>query len=51
METILGIFMFYSWIHGALIIFKKIKDTTQYENAVLIAGLVAFGLFVLGSIS
>ena len=43
--------MFYAWIHSTVIIFKKTKDTTGYENGVMIAGLVAFVLFVIGSLS
>jgi len=47
---ILGLAMIYSWIHGAIIVGKKIGKTTQYERVVLIFGLVAMVLFVLGSI-
>jgi hypothetical protein len=48
--TILGLIMIYSWVHGVVIIGRKIKDTTTYENVVLIIGLVALVLFVLGSL-
>lgn len=49
LEVILGLAMIYSWIHGAIIIGKKIKDTTQYENVVLIFGVIAFALYVIGT--
>jgi hypothetical protein len=41
--------MFYTWIHSVIIISKKTKDTTKYERVVMIAGLVAFILFMIGS--
>ena len=50
METIVGLAMFYAWIHGVIIVVKKTKDVTLYESAVLIAGLVAFLLFLIGSL-
>lgn len=49
-DTVLGLVMIYSWIHGVIIICKKTENTTKYEKAVLIAGLVGITLFVLGSI-
>jgi len=51
MDTLLGIAMLYVWIHSTIIIFKKLGETTSYENVVLIAGLVAVILFVIGTIS
>lgn len=50
METILGVAMFYAWIHGGIIVAKKTENLTQYEKGVLIAGLAAFILFVIGSL-
>ena len=47
-ESILGLVMIYSWVHGAIIVGKKITGTTQYENIVLIVGVVAFALFLIG---
>lgn len=41
--------MIYAWVHGAIIIAKKIKETTQYENIVLIVGLIAFVLYIMGT--
>ena len=47
---ILGIVMFYSWAHGAIIVGKKVSNTTQYENVVLIFGFVTFIMYVIGSL-
>lgn len=49
METILGLAMLYAWIHGVIIVAKKTTGTTTYENSVLIAALVAFILYLAGS--
>lgn len=43
--------MIYVWVHGTIILFSKVKGTTQYESAVLIAGFVAFILYILGTIN
>lgn len=51
MELLLGLAMFYSWIHGAIIVGKKIKNLTQYEKVVLVFAVSAFALFVIGTIS
>jgi hypothetical protein len=48
--VILGLAMIYSWVHGAIIVGKKIQSTTQYENTVLIFGLITFALYVIGTI-
>lgn len=50
METILGLAMIYAWIHGTVIVFKKIKNLTQYEKVVLWFGFISFILFVIGSL-
>lgn len=47
-ESILGLVMIYSFIHGAVIVGKKITGTTKYENVVLIVGLVSMSLLLLG---
>jgi hypothetical protein len=39
----------YAFVHGAIIVGKKVQNTTPYENAVLIVGLVSLILLVLGS--
>ena len=51
METILGLIMIYAWIHGTVIIFQKIKETTTYEKVVLWAGFIAFALYLIGTLS
>ena len=51
MDTILGLAMFYAWIHGTVIIFKKITGLTDYEKAVLWFGLVFTALFIIGSLN
>lgn len=51
MEMIIGLGAMYAWTHSIVIIFKKTKDLTGYEQGVLIAGLVGFGLFFVGSLS
>ncbi len=48
---VLGIAMFYSWIHGAIIVGKKISNTTQYEDVVLVTGLVMLVLYIVGTLS
>ncbi len=51
MELLLGLAMFYSWIHGAIIIGKKTENLTQYERVVLIFGLAVFVLYLIGTLS
>ena len=51
MYIFIGIVMFYTWIHSIIVVIKKTKDTTRYERVVMIAGLVAFILFLIGSTS
>lgn len=51
METILGLVMVYSWVHSVIIIGKTMKDTTNYENTVLIIGLIGFIMSLIGAIS
>ena len=48
MELLIGIFMLYSWIHGGIIVAKKIENLTGYERFVLIAGGILLSLYVLG---
>jgi hypothetical protein len=45
--VVLGLAAIYSWVHGAIIVGKKITGTTTYENAVLIFGLVMFTIIIL----
>lgn len=42
--------MIYVWVHGAIIVGKKVQGITQYENVVLIVGAVAFVIFIYGAI-
>jgi hypothetical protein len=51
MITILGLVMIYSWIHTVVLNFTKMKDLTQYEKVVLWFSLVAFVLYVVGTIN
>ena len=51
MDTILGFAMIYAWIHGVVIIFKKITGLTDYEKVVLWFGFVFTTLFIIGSIN
>jgi len=48
MDVLLGIVMLYSWIHGSIIVAKKVRETTQYENVVLIVAGVGLLLTVIG---
>ena len=48
---LLGIAMFYSWIHSVVVIFKKLDAPTTYERVVLWVAFVTLVLFVLGSLS
>lgn len=50
MTTLLGIVMIYAWIHAGIIIGKKIHGLTGYEKTILIVGLVAFVLYLIGTI-
>lgn len=47
---ILGLAMFYTWIHSVVIIVQKVKKTTPYEKFVMIVGASAFVLFLIGSL-
>ena len=47
-ESILGLVMIYSFIHGSIIVGKKITGTTKYENVVLIVAVVSMSLLLLG---
>jgi len=46
--VILGLAMMYSWVHGIIIISKKISGTTSYEKVVLWFGVVVFAISMLG---
>lgn len=48
--TILGLAMFYLWIHAVVIVAKKVSNLTGYEKFVLIAGIAFAGLYLLGTL-
>ena len=48
-ETVLGLAMMYAWVHSAVIIFKKTKNTTGYEQGILIVGFIGLVLTLIGS--
>lgn len=50
-QTILGIVMIYAWIHGTVVVFKKLENPTTYEKVVLWFGLVGLALFIIGTLS
>lgn len=49
MEILVGLIALYVWVHSVIIIAPKMKGATQYEKAVLVAGIVAFVLYFLGT--
>ena len=51
METLIGLVMIYAWVHSVVLGFKYMKETTTYEKVVLLAGLVGFVLYVVGTLS
>jgi hypothetical protein len=48
---ILGLVMFYTWIHGSVIIAKKTEGLTTYDVVVLLAGGLFFVLFLVGTLT
>lgn len=51
MELFLGLLMLGAWVYSIVIVVKKAKGTTIFERTVLIFGLVAFVLYLVGSLS
>lgn len=49
--TLIGLAVIYFWIHGAIIVVKKVQDTTQYENVILIGAAVSFLIFVISMLA
>jgi len=47
---ILGLAMFYSWIHSVVIIAPRLKKVTGYEKTVLIFALATAVLYVFGTL-
>jgi hypothetical protein len=50
MELILGIIIIYTWVHAVIVFFKEPKKRTTYEKVVSAVALVAFALFVMGTV-
>jgi hypothetical protein len=48
---ILGLIMFYTWIHSTVIIAKNLKKVTGYETTVLITAVSFFVLYIIGTIN
>lgn len=48
METILGLAMIYAWVHSIVIVSTKVENTTTYEKIVMLIGVTAFVLVVIG---
>lgn len=50
--TILGLTMFYSWIHIAVLTFtKKYNERTLYEKIVTIYGAIMLALYIIGTLA
>jgi hypothetical protein len=49
-ETILGLLMFYTWGHTAVLMVKYMKKMSTYETAVTIIAVMGFALYVIGTI-
>lgn len=50
METIVGLFALYCWVHMFVLTVKDWKDRTPYEQVVSVLGIVFFVAFILGTI-
>lgn len=50
-ETILGLVMFYSWIHATVLCCKHIKGVSTYEKVVLWVAFGSFVLYLLGTLA
>jgi len=46
---VIGVVMYYSWIHSVVIIVRKISGTTPYEKVVMSVALGAFTLYLIGT--
>lgn len=45
---IIGLVMWYAWIHSVVICAKKLQGLTQYEKVVCWVGVASFALFLIG---
>jgi len=52
MEIIIGIAMMYVWVHAIMILVNKkpVAKRTKYETGIIITGIVALLLIIVGSI-
>jgi len=48
---ILGLAMFYSWIHSIVIVAKKITGLNTYEKIVLWFGVITIGFYIIGTLT
>lgn len=49
--TVLGLTMFYAWIHFAILTFKKsYSERTTYEKVVTWYAIIMLALFIIGSL-
>lgn len=48
MTVLVGLIALYVWIHGAIVLFTKTENLTQYEKVLLIAGGILFILSIIG---
>lgn len=49
-EMVLGLVMFYTWIHTVILMTKYMKKMSGYEQAVTIAGVSLAFLYVVGTL-
>jgi hypothetical protein len=50
MTTLLGLIMMYAWVHSIVLVFQVMyKRLSTYEKVVVVTGMVAFFLYVLGT--
>lgn len=50
METILGLAIIYSWVHGLILLLQKkdFNDRTRYEQAVIVVGIITLVICIIG---
>ena len=52
MAALIGIIMFYTWIHSTIIILTKLfKKLDTYEKIVMVVGFTGFILYIIGTIN
>jgi hypothetical protein len=50
MIALLGLFVLYSWVHTAIICYKKL-NVTGYQKFIVIFGFIAMALYVIGTLA